>query len=245
MKPPAAGDLRVAQMNMWNLFDTVNDPKTGDDDSTPTPEQYAIKLEKIAKAIVELGLPDVVSANEIENETVLNDLIARPELRNAGYKVLVQEHNNDERGIRVGVLYKGDRLDVVGVEAPNPTFSFPDGGRGQIDRSLLYARPPLVVDFKLRGAAQASRSLAARSPRRVARCRGSTWASGSMRAAQPVPAMRSSWPATSMRCMRTVRTRSWKSAPTAARACTMRRSDSARLIATRTSIVVRRTCWIT
>lgn len=154
--PGASGNLRVAQMNMWNLFDTVNDPNTGDDDSTPTPEQYQIKLEKLAKAIVALGMPDVISANEVENETVMGDLAARPELAEAGYRFLVQQRNNDERGIKVGVLYKGDRLDVVGVEAPNPRFSFPDGGRGQIDRSLLYARPPLVVDFKLRGAAQAS-----------------------------------------------------------------------------------------
>ncbi len=154
-QPDPSATLRIAQMNMWNLFDTVNDPDTGDDDSTPTPEQYQIKLEKIAKAIVELGTPDIISANEIENETVLNDLIARPELAKAGYKVLVQHANNDERGIRVGVLYKSDRLDPTNVEAPNPKFSFPDGGRGQIDRSLLYSRPPLVVDFKLRGAAQA------------------------------------------------------------------------------------------
>jgi predicted extracellular nuclease len=156
MRPAGATDLRVAQMNMWNLFDTVNDPKTGDDDTTPTPEQYQIKLQKLANAIVELGLPDLISANEIENETVMADLAARPELAAAGYKFLVQAQNNDERGIRVGVFYKGDRFEVAGVEAPNPKFSFPDGGRGQIDRSLLYARPPLVVDFKLRGAAQAS-----------------------------------------------------------------------------------------
>ena len=153
--PATPEHLRIAQMNMWNLFDTVNDPKTGDDDSTPTPEQYQIKLEKLAKAVVELGLPDILSANEIENETVLADLVARPELKDAGYRVLVQERNNDERGIRVGMLYKADRLEVAGVSAPNPKFSFPDGGRGQIDRSLLYSRPPLVVDFKLRGAAQA------------------------------------------------------------------------------------------
>ena len=68
IKPPAAGDLRVAQMNMWNLFDTVNDPKTGDDDSTPTPEQYAIKLEKIAKAIVSKS----VSRNEPLDPYVTN-----------------------------------------------------------------------------------------------------------------------------------------------------------------------------
>ncbi|MCW2924504.1 MAG: putative extracellular nuclease [Thermoleophilia bacterium] len=150
-----SGSLRVAQMNLWNLFDTVNDPKTGDDESTPTKEQYAIKLEKIAKAIVELGTPDVVSMNEIENETVVKDLLARPELKDAGYQFVVEDLN-DERGIRVGMLYKGDRLEKVGVEQPNPKFSFPDGGKGQFDRTLLYARAPLVVDFKLRGAAQAA-----------------------------------------------------------------------------------------
>jgi len=154
--PAAAGNLRIAQMNMWNLFDTVNDPKTGDDSSTPTAEQYQIKLEKIAKAIVQLGTPDVISMNEIENDTVVKDLLARPELAAAGYKYVVQENNNDERGIRTGLIYKGDKLEVQGTEAPNPKFSFPDGGRGQIDRTLLYARPPLVVDFKVRGAAQAA-----------------------------------------------------------------------------------------
>lgn len=155
MKAPAAGDLRVAQMNVWNLFDTVNDPKTGDDETTLTPEQLEIKLTKLSKAIVELGLPDVISMNEVENDVVLKALTERPELKAANYQFVVSELN-DERGIRTGLLYKGDRLEKVGVEAPNPKFSFPDGGRGQIDRTLLYARPPLVVDFKLRGAAQAA-----------------------------------------------------------------------------------------
>ncbi|MCW2926135.1 MAG: putative extracellular nuclease [Thermoleophilia bacterium] len=154
VKPATAGDLRVAQMNCWNLFDTVNDPKTGDDSTTPTAEQYAIKLTKIANAITELGTPDVISLNEIENETVLKDLLAQPQLKDVGYKFLVQQ-SNDERGITVGMLYKGDKLDLVGHESFNPKMSFQDGGRGQVDRSLLYARPPMVVDFKARGAAQA------------------------------------------------------------------------------------------
>lgn len=153
--PPAAGSLRIAQMNLWNLFDTVNDPKTGDDQSTPTPEQYAIKLTKIANAITELGTPDLISLNEIENETVLTDLLKQPQLQGAGYKFIVQP-TNDERGITVGVLYKDSKLEAVGHTSFNPKMSFPDGGRGQVDRSLLYARPPLVVDFKARGAAQAA-----------------------------------------------------------------------------------------
>jgi predicted extracellular nuclease len=141
-------------MNLWNLFDTVNNPDTGDDSTTPTPEQYAIKLTKISNAIVELGLPDVISLNEIENETVVKDLLAQPALKDAGYKFVVQK-SNDERGITVGMLYKDAKLEMVGQQTFNPKMSFPDGGRGQVDRSLLYARAPLVVDFKARGAAQA------------------------------------------------------------------------------------------
>jgi len=148
------GNLRVGQMNLWNFFDAVDNPNSGDD--VLTPEQYTIKVEKIAKAIVELGLPDVISVNEIENEQVLADLIASPALQSAGYKFEVQK-TNDQRGITVGILYKGDKLEKVGeTVAPNPKMSFPDGGKGQVDSSLLYARAPLVVDFKLRGAAQSA-----------------------------------------------------------------------------------------
>ncbi|MCW2960012.1 MAG: putative extracellular nuclease [Thermoleophilia bacterium] len=153
--PSAAstGSLTVAQMNLWNLFDTVDNPKTGDE--VLTAEQYGVKLEKIAKAVVELGMPDIISVNEIENETVLADLVKRPELVKAGYSFVVNPPN-DERGINVGVLYRDAKVEKVGVETINPKMSFPDGGRGQVDRSLLYARLPLIVDFKVRGAAQAS-----------------------------------------------------------------------------------------
>ncbi|MCW2956729.1 MAG: putative extracellular nuclease [Thermoleophilia bacterium] len=148
-----AGSLKVAQMNLWNLFDTVDNPKTGDE--VLSKEQYSVKLEKIAMAITELGLPDLISVNEIENEQVLKDLVAHPSLAKAGYGVVVREPN-DERGINIGVLYRTEKLEEVGVESVNTKMSFPDGGRGQVDRSLLYARPPLVVDFKVRGAAQAA-----------------------------------------------------------------------------------------
>lgn len=152
---PAPEHLRVAQLNLFNLFDTVDDPDFADEESTPTPEQYQIKLTKIARAIEALGTPDVISVNEIENETVLRDLLAQPALKDAGYRFVVQP-TNDARGITVGVLYKGERLELAGQTTVNPKMSFQDGGAGQVDRSLLFARPPLVVDFKVRGAAQAA-----------------------------------------------------------------------------------------
>lgn len=148
------GQLRLAQMNLWNLFDTVDDPKTQDD--VLSPAQYETKLTKISNAIAQLGMPDLISVNEVENEAVLNDLISSDALKGAGYKV-VMGPSNDGRGINVGILYKGDKLEHVGELAqPNPVMSFADRGRGQIDGSLLYARAPLVADFKLAGATQAA-----------------------------------------------------------------------------------------
>lgn len=152
-RPAGKGTLRVAQMNLWNLFDTVDNPATGD--KVLTPQEYEVKLEKIANAISKLGRPDVISVNEIENEQVLSDLLKRPALKDSGYRYVVLPPN-DERGITVGVLYRGDKLEQVGVETPNPKMSFPDRGKGQVDPSLLYARAPLVVDFKVRGAAQSA-----------------------------------------------------------------------------------------
>jgi predicted extracellular nuclease len=150
-----AGSLRVAQMNLWNLFDTEDAPAPIRDEQL-TPEQYKIKLEKIAAGIVKLGLPDLISANEIENAKVLEDLAATDALKGAGYKVAIGP-SNDLRGINVAAMYKGDKLEVVKLEQPNPKMAFPtDAGGGQVDSSLLYPRAPLVVDFRLKGAAAAA-----------------------------------------------------------------------------------------
>lgn len=151
--PATEGTLRIAQMNLWNLFDTVDNPQTGD--MVLDPAKYATKLTKIANGIAAIGLPDIISVNEVENRQVLEDLIKQDALKGAGYKVTIQG-GNDGRGINVGVLYRADKVEQVGVEEPNPKMSFPDGGRGQVDPSVLYARAPLVVDFRLRGAAQAA-----------------------------------------------------------------------------------------
>lgn len=154
-KPEAgANNLRVAQMNLWNLFDTVDDPHTADD--VLTKQQYETKITKISNAISQLGLPDIISVNEIENATVLEDLAKSDALKGAGYKVVVG-NGNDARGINVGILYRSDRVEQVGeAQQPNPGMSFADRGKGQIDTKLLYARAPLVADFRVKGAAQAA-----------------------------------------------------------------------------------------
>jgi predicted extracellular nuclease len=149
-----SSELTFAQMNAWNLFDTIDDPLTRD--TVLTQEQYEIKLAKLARVIRdELGGPDVIGLQEIENDRVLIDLAARPEIAALGYRFVVAPLN-DGRGIRTGMLYRGDVLEAVGATSPNPVPRTPlkDGGAGQLNGALLYARAPLVVDFRVRGAAQ-------------------------------------------------------------------------------------------
>src|SRR5690606_37978245 len=86
----------IAFYNVENLFDTINDPKTFDDDRTPlgkdhwNSERYHQKIDHISKVISEIGSkttqnsPDIIGLSEIENQQVLEDLIGHPNLREMG-----------------------------------------------------------------------------------------------------------------------------------------------------------------
>jgi predicted extracellular nuclease len=124
----------VAFYNVENIFDTENDPNTNDDDFTPTgklewtEDRYRTKLSHIAEVMAKMnnGFPDIIGMCEVENRKVLEDLIALPELKAAGYKI-IHKDSPDERGIDVALLYKSAivkeesaeflRVDIV--EDPN------------------------------------------------------------------------------------------------------------------------------
>lgn len=102
---------------MENLFDTINDPDTFDDDRTPlgkdkwTAEKYRDKLKNMSLVLSEIGSsvtkasPDIIGVCEIENNVVLEDLIKEPALLNKGYAI-IHFDSPDERGIDVALLYK-------------------------------------------------------------------------------------------------------------------------------------------
>jgi len=102
--------------NLENLFDTIDDPKTDDRIFLPdadrqwNTEKYKTKLSQIARVISEgaEGLPMIVGLCEVENASVLDDLIAEPALQNGHYKY-VHFDSPDERGIDVALLYN-DKL---------------------------------------------------------------------------------------------------------------------------------------
>lgn len=79
--------------NLENLFDTINDPNTFDDDFTPngtnhySSEIYLDKLKHLEEVVYQIGLdksPDGLAfwgTAEIENAQVVKDLVAQPKLK--------------------------------------------------------------------------------------------------------------------------------------------------------------------
>lgn len=111
----------VAFYNLENLFDTLNDPITRDEEFTPEgdnqwgTERYTNKLNNLAKVISSMNNgkgPDVLGVCEVENFRVLKDLINTPVLKKLGYGIVHQE-SRDQRGIDVALLYKEDVLPWV------------------------------------------------------------------------------------------------------------------------------------
>lgn len=107
----------IAFYNLENLFDTINDPDTFDDDRTPagkdkwTAIRYHNKLRNMADVLSGIShqkihtAPDVIGVCEVENRTVLEDLVNEPTLRDKNYGI-VHFDSPDERGIDVALLYK-------------------------------------------------------------------------------------------------------------------------------------------
>jgi hypothetical protein len=107
----------VAFYNFENLFDTINDPTTHDDEWTPigaqhwTAEKYKQKLKNLSKVLAEIGTPEnpnastFIGGSEIENRAVLEDLIKEPKMLNFDY-CIIHFDSPDQRGIDVVLLFQ-------------------------------------------------------------------------------------------------------------------------------------------
>ena len=129
--------LTLVELNCENLFDCHHDSLKQDTEWLPasvrkwTPDRYWRKVNNIGQEIISCSqesLPDLVALVEVENDSVLRDLIRRSLLRNAGYEYLMTE-SPDVRGIDVALLYQPfsfrpicyDYLDVTPLEGMRPT----------------------------------------------------------------------------------------------------------------------------
>lgn len=108
----------IAFYNVENLFDTIDDPNKFDEqspimelDKKIRSEVYWKKNENMAKVISEIGqsvsknTPAVVGLAEVENKTVLNDLVNDAHLKDKNYGIIHYD-SPDARGIDVALLYQ-------------------------------------------------------------------------------------------------------------------------------------------
>lgn len=107
----------VAFYNFENLFDTINNPATNDDEWTPkgfqhwNSKKYNQKLQNLSRVIAEIGsaentnAPTLIACSEIENRSVLEDLIKQPNIIDKDYGI-IHFDSPDKRGIDVALLFQ-------------------------------------------------------------------------------------------------------------------------------------------
>jgi len=130
----------IAFYNLENLFDIYNDERTNDDEFLPTSakrwteKRYQKKIYKLGSVISKIGFEDslkppaLVGLGEVENDTVLNDLIQTEDLIGFNYG-FVHYDSKDERGIDVALLYDRDQFVVEASETYSIYLETPEGER--------------------------------------------------------------------------------------------------------------------
>lgn len=107
--------------NVENLFDTQNNPDTNDDEFTPNGDRHwtnsrlNTKLLHISKVILSangFNPPDIVAFSEVENRTVLENLLTFTPLKSIPYKI-IHKQSPDHRGIDVALLYHPDSFNPL------------------------------------------------------------------------------------------------------------------------------------
>jgi len=139
--------LRVGNLNMLRLCDTDggNSQYECGDDGTPTEADLELKLERLSAYIGGvLKLPDVLAAEEVESQAVLQQLADQLA---QDYHVTYTAHlidGHDPSGIDVGFLVRTDRVRVDQVTQLGGDATWVDPGTG--DSDFLHDRPSLLLE---------------------------------------------------------------------------------------------------
>ena len=144
--------------NLENFYDTLNNPAVNDDEFTPDGPRnyngriYWDKVGKLASVIAQMGtdeypqIPDgpaLLGVAEVENDTVLTDLVNHPLIKKRNYKI-VHYDSRDLRGVDVGLLYNPKYFKVEDSRAL--FVKLPSGAK-----DAYYTRDVLWVKGKLDG----------------------------------------------------------------------------------------------
>jgi len=139
----------IAFYNVENLFDTINNPNTFDDDFTSkgknhyTSQIYWNKIKNISTVISQIGFektnnsPALIGLAEIENRSVLEDLVQSEKLKSKQYKI-IHFDSPDFRGIDVALLFQEKYFTPINQEVFEVKLWDEDGTR-------IYTRDILLV----------------------------------------------------------------------------------------------------
>jgi hypothetical protein len=145
----------ISFYNLENFFDTIHNPAINDYEFLPTGERnynsaiYWSKVKNLATVISQIGTeinpdgPAILGVAEIENDTVLTDLINHPLLKARNYK-FVHYDSRDARGVDVALLYNPKYFTP---EQSNKLFVKLPGG----SKDAYFTRDVLWVKGKLDG----------------------------------------------------------------------------------------------
>jgi len=146
-------EYAIAFYNLENLFDTVDDPHTLDDDYTPKgfkrwkDGRYRSKVKKLAKAISRIGEdegihpPVLIGIAEVENDNVVEKLLKTKYLKEAPLDY-VHFDSPDERGIDTGLIYNTAHFKVLDAETLPLLIENTNGDR-DYTRDILYVHGTL------------------------------------------------------------------------------------------------------
>ena len=146
----------VAFYNLENFYDTVDNPNINDEEFLPAgPKNYNskvywTKVEHLATVISQIGTdinpdgPALLGVAEIENDTVLNDLIHQPLLKPRNYS-FVHYDSRDIRGVDVALLYNPKYFKVL--ESRKLFVHMPTGAKQTFfTRDVLWVKGLLSGD---------------------------------------------------------------------------------------------------
>ena len=138
----------IAFYNLENLFDTINDVNKNDEASpimelkSNKSKVYWDKIEKLSSTIAQIGAdktntsPAIIGVSEVENLSVLEDLIHSKHLIKNDYGIIHYD-SPDKRGIDVALLYQKKYFNPIYHEAFNPKIFK--------DNYPVYTRDQLLV----------------------------------------------------------------------------------------------------
>ncbi|MBO7067071.1 MAG: endonuclease/exonuclease/phosphatase family protein [Bacteroidaceae bacterium] len=145
----------VCFYNLENLFDTVHDYGKNDFDFLPngsyhwTKNKYENKLKNMAQTICDLGTDKVpygasiIGVSEIENDRVMEDLCAQPNMKARGYKFIHFE-GPDKRGVDCALIYNPKAFQVT--KAFHKLYVYENGDTTHATRPFLCVQGILAGD---------------------------------------------------------------------------------------------------